>query len=36
MDVAQWWIIDIVLAAAAALIHLPIKEAPKLRPVLAV
>jgi len=29
------WIIDIVLAAAAGLIHLPIKEAPKLRPALA-
>jgi len=29
------WIIDIILAAGAALIHLPIKEAPKLRPALA-
>lgn len=29
------WIIDSMLAAAAALIHVPIKEAPKLRPALA-
>lgn len=29
------WIIDAVLAVGAALIHLPIKEAPKVRPALA-
>jgi hypothetical protein len=29
------WIIDIVLVAAAGLIHLPIREAPRLRPALA-
>ena len=28
------WLIDIALAISAALIHLPIKEAPRLRPVL--
>ena len=29
------WYIDIMLAVGAALIHMPIKEAPKLRPALA-
>ena len=29
------WYIDIMLAVGAALIHLPIKETPKLRPALA-
>jgi predicted MFS family arabinose efflux permease len=29
------WIIDILLAVGAALIHLPIREAPRLRPALA-
>jgi predicted MFS family arabinose efflux permease len=29
------WILDIVLAVGAALIHLPTKEAPKVRPALA-
>jgi hypothetical protein len=29
------WYLDIMLAVGAALIHLPIREAPKLRPALA-
>jgi hypothetical protein len=30
------WYIDIMLAVGAALIHMPIKEAPRLKPALAI